>query len=103
MTVLLAHSRRFAAACLLLCACAARAHDGDLDPTFGVAGVTHTGWYNPLLNAIALRPDGRIVACGQYDAPAGSSSLHVRRQTDRAARALSRPPEAVDLDPDSAR
>jgi len=74
MTVFLAHSRRFAAACLLLCACAARAHDGDLDPTFGVAGVTHTGWYNLLLNAIALRSDGRFVACGQYDAPSGSSS-----------------------------
>lgn len=61
--------RRAFALGLALAATAIHAADGDLDPAFGVGGVARTGSTNTALNAMALRPDGRIVVCGSYADP----------------------------------
>ena len=51
---------------LALTATSSKAHDGDLDPTFGAGGFSHTGLTDTQEQAMAVRPDGRIVVCGSY-------------------------------------
>jgi uncharacterized delta-60 repeat protein len=40
---------------------------GDLDPTFGVGGIVYTSFFrHARASAVALQPDGKIVAVGTY-------------------------------------
>jgi hypothetical protein len=50
------------AALLLTVTASARAAPGDLDPTFGAGGIAPTAGLVGFVNALAVQPDGRIVA-----------------------------------------
>ena len=63
-----------ATACAAGTACAS---DGALDPTFGMGGIVRTGRSGTILNAVAVRPDGRIVACGTWQAESTGSKIAV--------------------------
>ncbi|MBA8889295.1 putative delta-60 repeat protein [Dokdonella fugitiva] len=55
----------------------AHAVDGALDPTFGTGGVARVGLAGTALQAVAARPDGRIVACGTWDGESTGSKIVV--------------------------
>lgn len=67
MAVMLARATIVSLAGIVLVASAvALADPGDLDSTFGKNGIVTTGWYgNDRLRALALQPDGKIVAAGE--------------------------------------
>ncbi len=78
-------------ACLISCACLAQsglAADGDLDPTFGTNGKVVTGFDVPdvpdaIATAVALQPDGKIVAAGWlFDATANVDFMVTRYNPD---------------------
>lgn len=59
-------SRSALALLMALSATHSNARDGDLDPAFGTDGVIRSGLVHTQANAMAVRPDGRIVVCGSY-------------------------------------
>lgn len=60
---------------------AARAADGELDPTFGSGGKVLTDLSGGVdsLNEIALQPDGKIVAAGFYRLSNGNAHIELAR------------------------
>lgn len=55
--------------------------DGSLNSTFGTGGKTTTNFFGALdfINAIALQPDGKIVAVGSAQRPSGGSAIALAR------------------------
>lgn len=62
---------------LACAAAAAHGADGTLDPTFGTDGVARIGRAGTVLRAVAVRPDGRIVACGTWAGESTGSKIVV--------------------------
>jgi hypothetical protein len=45
----------------------ARAYDGDLDPSFGFAGVAYAGIADAsAYSGMTVQPDGKVLACGTH-------------------------------------